>query len=423
MRHKGRILKNVPCSLLVLALFLTGGCAWSQDTGNLADTEKKTGNEGVSDGEDGSSEYKSGKQADNEEMKQIAELYRDIYLEAEKEESLDSLDTMKAIIERLGKAGYTAVDEHNKINMVNWEKMDEFCRGAQENSEERQEDSEKTGKIPEQKTGEKLAQTILCVLNNGGFVRYDFEAENGELSVNLSTLVWKEGAAPEVIYSQEYTAWTWSYSEKGYLFFEEYHPSGYDGASGHMAFRVKPLDEKLRELTRTYLEPIGYGLSNLFLVEWDEKDYGNLEFCDIYEGLYKLYYGKAAEYDFTDETSYELPADEFEGVMTAYFNIDIQTLRQKTVYHKESDSYEYIPRGLYTTGLPYVPVPEAVSCRENADGTITLTADAVWAEENTDKALTHEVTVRPLSAGGFQYVSNHVVSWAEGTEMIWYEGR
>ncbi len=56
-----------------------------------------------------------------------------------------------------------------------------------------------------------------------------------------------------------------------------------------------------------------------------------------------------------------------------------------------------------------------------SDGTLQLTVDAIWQEERLDKAFTHEVTVRPRSGGGFEYVSNRVLSRAEGVDFSWYE--
>ena len=62
---------------------------------------------------------------------------------------------------------------------------------------------------------------------------------------------------------------------KGYLFMEEYHPPGYDGATGDSGFRVKPLDPKCRELNRHYVLPIGYELNNMLIT--------NLGSCGLYE--------------------------------------------------------------------------------------------------------------------------------------------
>ena len=46
--------------------------------------------------------------------------------------------------------------------------------------------------------------------------------------------------------------------------------------------------------------------------------------------------------------------------------------------------------------------------KDNGDGTLTLTVAVVWAEKETDQAFVHKLTVRPLSDGSYQYVSNEV---------------
>ena len=63
---------------------------------------------------------------------------------------------MKKQIQKTGKA---AVDAENQINMANYRQVEEFCVKAGE--------------------GENTETTIFTVLDKGGFVRYDMEAENG----------------------------------------------------------------------------------------------------------------------------------------------------------------------------------------------------------------------------------------------------
>ena len=47
-----------------------------------------------------------------------AEVYRDIYERAVQENALGSLETTKAIVDRMGEYGYCAIDQENK-NQVN----------------------------------------------------------------------------------------------------------------------------------------------------------------------------------------------------------------------------------------------------------------------------------------------------------------
>ena len=92
----------------------------------------------------------------------------------------------------------------------------------------------------------------------------------------------------------------------------------------------------------------------------------------------------------------------------AHLRADRETLRSKTVYLSESAAYQYRPRGFYESEYPDIPYPEVVSYAENADGTITLIVDAVWADYNSDLAFTNRIVVQPFKDGSFRYLSNSI---------------
>ena len=60
---------------------------------------------------------------------------------------------------------------------------------------------------------------------------------------------------------------------------------------------------------------------------------------------------------------------------------------------------------------------------ENADGTITLIVNAVYPKENTSKSFSHKTVIRPLEEGGFQYVSNEIISSKEDYDIWWHSDR
>lgn len=339
-----------------------------------------------------------------EDSERIAGKYRDIYEKAVEDNALESLHVRKEIIEKLGQLGYAAADMSNEVNMENPEQVEQFCRKVEKR--------------------EKAQVTVITVMDNGGFVRFDLQTSEGKVRVTRSLLVWEE-AEPKADYPETYLAYSWEYSEKGYLFFEEYFPPGCDGATGYTVIRTAPLDEKYREWNRKYLEPIGYGLNKLFFTDWSEQDYGDLDLYDLYETLYEMRNGKEAPYEFAyTGLTYEVAGEEFEAVFRTYFQIDSETLRQRTVYNEANHTYRYRPRGMFdcaaTADTPY---PEVVDCTENDDGTITLMAEAVWPAKSNACAFAHEVTVRPLPDGGFQYVSNHVIPSDKNLEPTWYVER
>ena len=344
------------------------------------------------------------KQEIQDECREIAESYRDIYEKAKKEQRLGDLETVRAIVKRLGEQGYTAVDNDNEINMVNAEQVEQFCSRA--------------------KTSEMGTVSFITVMNSGDFVRYDLKAHERQLIVTTTAMLWNEGKI-ETTRQGDYETCDLVYTVEGYLFLEQYRPVAYDGPSGHKAIRVKPLDETLRVLNRKYLKPIRYDANNMFITDWDETDYKHLNFYDLYEIMYEMKYGKKAfdPYDTFDQI-HEIPQEEFEAVFKTYLKVDGKQIQKNTIYHPESKTYEYRRRGVYdclsTSNTPY---PEVIDYEEQSDGTIKLIVQAVWPDENLSVAFKHQVVVRPLDSGGFQYVSNHIIPSGDNVEAEWYKAR
>lgn len=337
-----------------------------------------------------------------EESEKLAKGYREIYEGAVEQDILGTLEVQQKIIDSIGSSGYAAVDRDDQINMVNYEQVEDFCKSADEGKED--------------------SVTIISLSGDGGFVRYDMETTNREIDVIVSTLRWEENE-PQVCYYHEFTAHSWKYTEKGYFFVEEYHPSGYDGAPGELAFRVKPLDQTCRELNRKYVYPVGYERNKLLIVDWDEQDYSGLDFYDLYERLYYIKYGTYVPYEAYEGAEYKVPEQEFEGVLQSYFQIDREQIVANTVYDPNERAFRYRPRGFKDAELPYGPYPEVISYEKQEDGTIRLFIEAVWERKMTDHAVTSKLVVRPLENGNFQYVSNQVTGWDDNLEILWYMPR
>ena len=152
-------------------------------------------------------------------------------------------------------------------------------------------------------------------------------------------------------------------------------------AEEHVAFRVLPLDAKCRELNEKYLLPIGYELNNMFLVDWNEDDFGELNFYDMFDLLYPKLHNEKFPYVADDNLGigavYHIPKTEFENVIMEYFHIDSNKLQQKTIYDAQAQTYEYKPRGFYEIEYPEYPYSEVVGYKEHSDGTITLNVHVV----------------------------------------------
>ena len=165
----------------------------------------------------------------------------------------------------------------------------------------------------------------------------------------------------------------------------------------------------------------------MFIVDWSEDDFGDLNFYDMYDLLYPKVNGTYTPYVADDNLGvgavYRIPKDDFESVIMAYFNIDSETLQSKTIYYAEDETYEYKPRGFEEVEYPEYPYSEVVGFTENSDGTLTLTANVVFPYADNSKVFAHEVVVRPLENGGVQYVSNRIIPSEDNCEETWHTPR
>lgn len=342
----------------------------------------------------------------------IAEILSDIYAEAAGENTWGSLDTERRMIARLGEHGLCAADMENQVDMTNPEQALVFCRAVAQ---------------------KESAQMTVLVLDGAGIHKYDLQTRDGRVNVNREYNQYDENGQLQKKNEGSYTADFWQYTEEGYLFFggsyflDENYVLTLSDASEYTALRILPLSETCRELNRKYILPVGYGRNNMFLTNWSEEDFGSLDFYDIFDHFYPILYGQAHPYAANGvaetESVYEIPKSIFENVVMAHFKIDQETLQEKTAYLPEKAAYEYRPRGFYESEYSDIPYPEVVDYTENEDGTITLTVNAVYPKENTPKSFSHKTVIRPLGEGGFQYVSNEMISSEEEDAFWWHSDR
>lgn len=347
-----------------------------------------------------------------EDAEEIINICIDLYEKAAEENKLADLETTRGIVNRLGENGYPAVDSRNQVNMTEAEQVLEFCEKV---------DAQEEAEI-----------TILEVSYLGGFVKYDLHTKDGNVDVVRSYYKYENGNMKREV-TGNYQAEYWNYTEEGYLMFsgvwfsEELYVLTLSGAEEHTALRVQPLDETYRELSRKYLCPISFEQNNMFIEDWSEEDFGELDFYDMYDILYQKENGEYVPYVADDNLGvsavYRIPKEEFENVIMKYFNIDSETLQSKTVYYSEDSTYEYKPRGFKEVEYPEYPYSEVVGFTENSDGTIILTANVVFPYAGDSKVYAHEVVIRLLEDGGIQYVSNRIMPSEDNYRETWHTPR
>ena len=257
-------------------------------------------------------------QKDEEETEKMIECCLELYEKAAEENKIADLEMIRSIVNRFGENGYPAVDSRNQIDMTEAEQVERFCEMVD--------------------TQEEAEITIIEVSYLGGFVKYDLETKDGNVDVVRSYYKYENGNMKRAV-TGSYQAEYWNYTEDGYLMFsgvwfsEELYVLTLSGAEEHTALRVRPLDETYRELSRKYLLPIGFEQNNMFIVDWSEDDFGDLNFYDMYDLLYQKINGTYTPYVADDNLGvgavYRIPKDDFESVIMAYFNIDSETLQSK----------------------------------------------------------------------------------------------
>ena len=392
----------------ILSLFVVAGVVILIMTGCSDESpEVSEFKETVEDNEVYSSSEDDSRGAEN-----IAEVYRDIYNEAAETNTLASLETKLRIVARLGENGYVAVDSENQVDMTGAEQVLEFCKA-----------------VEEKKNG---AVTIVAITDLG-FRKFDLETENGSVNIVRGYYQYDQNGNLQNRSTVSYPADLWQYTEEGYLLFEGSYFSEENFAltlsdtPEHTALRILPLDETCRELNRKYILPVGYEQNNIFLTDWSEEDFGDLDFYDVFDIFYPVLYRQPVPY-VTDENLgvgavYRIPEEIFENVIMTYMDIDKETLQQKTTYLSEETAYEYRPRGFYEVEYPDIPYPEVVDYTENPDGTITLIINAVYPNGNTSLAYSHRTVIRLLDGDGFQYVSNEMISLEDDRDIWWHSNR
>ena len=387
--------KTLLFSIIILILPMVTGC--SDETQEASDIEITWQDEVYSSDENVSVD-----------VQHIEELLCNIYDEAVGTNTLGSLDIMRRMVARLGENGYVAVDSGNQVDMTQAEQAFNFCKAVDE---------------------KKMNELTIIVVMELGIRKLDLKTEDGSVNIVRGYYQYDQNGSLQNRGTVSYPADFWQYTEEGYLIFEgsyfsdESYILTLSDTPEHTMLRILPLDEKCREYNRKYILPVGYEQNNLFLCNWSEDDFRDLDFYDLFDRFYPMIHSQPVPY-MADENLgvgavYQVPEEVFEDVIGAYFNMDHETLRSKTSYLSELAAYEYRPRGFYEAEYPDIAYPEVVGYTENEDGTVTLYINAVYPNGNMSKEFSHITVIRPFIEGSFQYVSNEITP-PEGDHDIWW---
>lgn len=279
----------------------------------------------------------------------------------------------KAVVEELGKNGLVSVEEDT--NMQNYEEIETF--------------------YAKYLNDQDAMVTIFEVYKDGLLGAITFIYRKNELQAYYVGVRWKEGGLPEIQGTSISGVGEIKLTKKGYFIYA--YEEIITHASLREYWRLKPLSDKCRELTKKYISGLSYVNYNMLVVNWDSSNVEDILMPCMFEDIYRIYTGKNLR-----TKSWEIPSEQFEKIMTTYFPVSVEQLRKNCGYDPVSDSYLYD----MINASQYPPFGEVIDYTENADGTITLIVDGVWIDYNSDCAFTNSIVVQPFDDGTFRFLSN-----------------
>lgn len=281
----------------------------------------------------------------------------------------------KAVVKKLGENGFVSVEEDT--NMQNYEAIETF--------------------YTEYLNGQDSMVTIFKVHRDGLIGAITFIYRKDKLQTYYVGVQWKEGGIPEIQGTSISDIAEIKLTEKGYFIYS--YKTVIAHASLRQYFRVKPLSDDCRELTKKYISGLSYVNYNMLVTNWDSSNVEDILMPCMYEDIYRIHTGENLRTE-----NQEIPAEQYENIMTTYFPVSIEQLRKHCGYIEDSASYPY--EMIYAS--PYPPFGEVIDYTENANGTITLMVDGVWSDYNSDCAFTNQIVVQPFEDGTFRYLSNSI---------------
>lgn len=294
---------------------------------------------------------------------------------------------IKEILKRNGK---TVTGAEPYAVMENYEEMDRFLQNCQKG---------------------KAGTTVLYYVKaGGGLNRMEYEFDGTNLFVLETIAEWNEEGEAVLTGTTRTRARNWMYTEKGWFGYElcaPQPPEVSEVVDASTMFRVRPLDETCRELSRKCVLVPGYQGNNLLCSDWDEDHLSDLDYNGLFESLYEMKYGEIMDGDAYAEG---IPQEEFETLMMEYLPVTREELRTWAEYDRETGTYLWVRLGTgnYSPTVFGTSLPEVTAVEEQGDETVVLTVEAVCTAACNDQILTHKLTVRFRDDGTFQYLGNEI---------------
>lgn len=257
--------------------------------------------------------------------------------------------------------------------------------------------------------GEKSEQSLVLVSEIRTIYYLTFRYDEEEMYRIITSITWNENGEYNISdpSMNELIDWGMTYNE---CFYYQIYPLDRHWSACSFV-RLQSADKDLYDLYAKYLSPVGYP-SSVFTKDWDRQSYKEICFNDLFEPFYTAVYGDYVYSDdyerCTDMSCRLIPANIFEDTILRYFDIPLEEFRALSLYMSDTNSYPWQECNCYN--VIYCPklTPEVKEKRDNEDDTITIVVDVLCFDYKCFPRFTHEITIKPISDGSFQYIENHV---------------
>jgi len=335
------------------------------------------------------------KEAAND-CKKMMELIFDIYKDADKGTASNVVLNDETVLEmqkRLMETGCPVSTLVIYSNMENYESVDRF--------------------LEECTDGKSGSVVIYEIHGDGGIGRMKFIFDGTEMYVVSAGGIWNDNNKPGMSYISYTRIKEWKYTEKGWFGYELCVPEPPEVSEimdGSCLIRIKPMTEEQREISERCVQGLGYQGQNLLCSNWNAENMSELDYNGMFEYLYGMKYGEKFN---SEDYPNGIPKEEFESLIMEYLPITAEQIREYAVFDEENQTYLWARLGCFNYAPTFfgTSLPEVVDIKENQDGTVTLTVEAVCDMVICDDAvITHELTVRFAEDGSFQYLGNEILN-------------
>lgn len=370
-----------------------------EDTETLASEEKSE--EQIEKGYDLPVDASQREEAEND-CKTMMELIRDIYEQADKGDSSNvvlSDETIFAMQDKLQETKNSVITISTYSNMGNYDITDDFLKKCTE--------------------GVSGSVIVYELHSDGGIGRMKFIFDGVDMYVLSATATWGKENQPRIAYVSYTRIKEWEYTDKGWFCYKlcvpEY-PEVTEMVDGSCLIRVKPMTEENRTMSKKCVLGLGYQGNNLLCSNWDTEHMEYIDYNGLYEYLYAMKYQERFQ---PEDYPNGIPKENFEKLIMEYLPITEAEIQKYAVFDRKEQTYVWERLGCFNYAPTFfgTSVPEVTHIRENEDGTVTLTVDAVCQMVLCDDAvITHELTVQFAEDGSFQYLQNEILN--DGVQNI-----